>query len=293
VSAVPQRPVTPAALDATVRALCERARTAGASVQVRRAGATVSVGSEERLGASLRSSIGTPDRLAFYDWEPNLLPQRQDRPAPTLRVAELIAAKQRPRAEPEDVPAGGPSAAVRKRFGGNVRAIERYYDRRNDTTLSAVAPRGVVIVKDDARGHAGGKLGYWVLEDDSELSSADITNPKQTFDPQTNEPIVSFGFTPHGRRAFARVTRREAERGAGVTVPAGGDPAAAFQRFAITLDHKLVSLASIDYRQYPHGISRSTGAQVTGEGSILDTQNLAHNLAAAPLPLDLALVRDR
>jgi hypothetical protein len=294
--AVPQQPVTPAALDATVRALCERARKAGASVQVRRAGATLSVGSEARLGASLRSSIGAPDRLEFYDWEPNLLPQREDRPAPALRVAELIAAKQRPRAEPEDVPAGGPSAAVRKRFGGNMRAIERYYDRQNDTIVpagAAGAPRGVVILKDDLRAHAGGTLGYWVLEDDSELSGADITNPKLSFDPQTNEPIVDFGFTRRGRRAFARLTRREAERGARIPVPAGADPAATFQRFAIALDHRLVSLASIDYRQFPRGISGSTGAQIEGGASITDTQNLARNLAAAPLPLDLTLVSDR
>jgi preprotein translocase subunit SecD len=79
-----------------------------------------------------------------------------------------------------------------------------------------------------------------------------------------------------------------------VIVPPGAEPSASFQRFAIALDHKLVSLATIDYRQFPHGISGSTGAQITGGGgSITDAQNLARNLSAAPLPLDLALVSDR
>jgi SecD/SecF fusion protein len=290
---LPAQPVTPAALNGTVRALCERARRAGISVQVTHAGRTVTVASATRLSPALRSSIGSPNRLEFYDWEPNLLPPRQDRPAPTLKVAQLIAAKQEARAEREDVPVEGPSAAVRKRLGGNARAIERYYDRQNDTIVSANAPRGVVILADDPRMHAGAAAGYWVIEDDSELSSADITNPKQGFDPHTNEPIVYFDFTPHGRRAFARVTRREAERGARVTVPAGADPFASFQRFAIALDHKLVSLATIDYRQFPSGISGSTGAQITGGQSIADAQNLARNLSAEPLPLDLMLVSDR
>jgi preprotein translocase subunit SecD len=210
----------------------------------------------------------------------------------SLAVAERTARKQRPRAEAVDVPVGGPSAAVRKRFGGDRRAIERYYDRLNDTVVSGSAPRGVVILRDDPRTHPGAIPGYWVLEDDAELSSDDIRNPKQSFDPQTNEPIVYFDFTPRGRLAFARATRREAERGARVTVPPGADPSATYQHFAIALDHKLLSLASLDYRALPHGISGRSGAQLAGGGSITDAQSLARNLSGPPLPLDLSLVSD-
>jgi SecD/SecF fusion protein len=292
--AVPGQPVTPSALDATVKRLCERARREGVSVDVKRVGTDrISIGSAARLGPSLRSSIGSSARLEFYDWEPNLLPRGEERPAPTRAVAERIARAQRPRAEAADVPPGGPSPAVRKRLRGDRRAIERLYDRQNDTSVSAHAPRGVVILADDPGTHAGATRGYWVLEDDAELSSVDITNPKQTFDAQTNEPIVSFGFTPRGRRAFARATRREAERGARVTVSAGTDPTAAFQHFAITLDHKLLSLPTIDYRALPRGISGSTGAQISDGGNIAETRSLARNLSTPPLPLDLVLLSDR
>ena len=56
---------------------------------------------------------------------------------------------------------------------------------------------------------------FFVLEDDSELSGTDIKNPEQNFDPNTKEPIVTMEFTDKGREAFARVTKRIAERGVG------------------------------------------------------------------------------
>ena len=54
---------------------------------------------------------------------------------------------------------------------------------------------------------------YTVLEDDSELSGEDIKNPKADTDPNTNAPLVTMEFTDKGREAFARVTKRIAERG--------------------------------------------------------------------------------
>jgi SecD/SecF fusion protein len=285
------QPVTAAAVDATVRRLCDRARAAGLSVDVKRTGADrIVIGSAQ---ASLPRSLAARGQLEFYDWEANLLPPTQHQPAPSLKVAALIAAKQRPRAESTDVPVGGPSAAVLRRFGGDRRRIQQFYDRLNDTVVSAHAPRGVVILRDEPRLHPSGTAGYWVLEDDTELSNSEITNPRQQFDPQTDEPIVTFKFTPAGRRAFARVTRREAERGARVRVPAGADPAASFQRFAIALDHQIVSLATINQRAFPHGIPGSTGAQITGGASIGSARALAANLRAQPLPLELELVSRR
>src|SRR6059058_2288631 len=59
-------------------------------------------------------------------------------------------------------------------------------------SLVVKVPRGIVVVKDEQRGKSKGTLGYWILEDDSELSGNDIKDPKQAFDPQTNEPIVTF-----------------------------------------------------------------------------------------------------
>jgi SecD/SecF fusion protein len=285
--------VDAAALEATVKKLCERARRAGAAVAIHTvAPDRIEIDSAKPLGASLRGSIADSVRLAFYDWEPNLLPPNQQQPELSMNAAVRVASKQRPRAEPEDVPPGGPSADVKSRLGGDTRKIEAYYDRQNDAAPASGVPRGVAVLKDEAR--AGGQtLGYWVLEDDAELTGADIRNPRQGFDPTTGEPLVSFDFTAAGRAAFARATKREAARGAATRVPPGGDPTASFQRFAIALDGQIVSLATINYRENPEGIRGDSGAQINGLGNIQDTQNLAANLATGPLPVDLTLVSSR
>ena len=59
-----------------------------------------------------------------------------------------------------------------------------------------------------------------MIEDDSELSGDHIKNPEQNFD-QNQQPIVTMDFTDKGREAFARVTKRLAERGSKVIPPAG------------------------------------------------------------------------
>ncbi len=158
------------------------------------------------------------------------------------------------------------------------------------SSLVVEVPRGVVVVKDQARGNSKSSLGYWTLEDDSELSGSDIKDPKQGTDPTTNEPIVSFDFTDAGRKAFARATKREAVRGSEKLVPPGTDPQATFQRFAITLDNQIVSLATINYRENPEGIDGQTGAQINGIGNIQETQDLAESLRIGALPISLKLI---
>jgi SecD/SecF fusion protein len=152
-------------------------------------------------------------------------------------------------------------------------------------------PRGILVIKSErAQGASASALGYWVIEDDSELSGAEIKNPEQNFDPQTNEPIVSFEFTDKGRKAFARATKREADRGAQQLRGPGAPIDSTFQRFAIALDNQIVSLATIDYQENPEGIDGSTGAQINGIGSIQETQDLAESLRIGALPIELKLI---
>ena len=130
-----------------------------------------------------------------------------------------------------------------------------------------------------------------MLEDDAELSGAEITNPEAATDQQTQEPIVSMQFTDTGRKAFAAATKREAQRGANQLLPPGTPREQAFQRFAITLDNKIVSLATIDFAENPEGIDGRTGAQINGIGSIQDTagprREPAHRRAADRAEADL------
>ncbi len=152
-------------------------------------------------------------------------------------------------------------------------------------------PQGVVVVEAERAPKQPARIKrYFVLEDDSELSGAEITNPEAATDQQSQEPIVSMQFTDTGRKAFAAATKREAQRGANQLLPPGTPREQAFQRFAITLDNKIVSLATIDFAENPEGIDGRTGAQINGIGSVQDTQDLAESLRIGALPIELKLV---
>ena len=155
-------------------------------------------------------------------------------------------------------------------------------------------PRGVVVVRDQRPDglppNAPEPENYYVLEDDSELSGNEIADPKAELDPQINQPVVTMEFTDAGRRAFAEVTRRIAQRGAETIVPPGTPRENAFQRFAITLDNRIVSRATIDFVENPDGIDGRTGAQITGIGNYDQTQDLADQLRIGALPIQLNLI---
>ena len=139
-------------------------------------------------------------------------------------------------------------------------------------------PEGVVVVEQEPAPNQPPQIKrFTVLEDDSELSGEDIKNPKAGTDPNTNAPLVTMEFTDKGREAFARVTKRIAERGfeASTLQPGASDKEQFFQRFAITLDNKIVSLATIDFVSNPEGIDGRTGAQIENVGDFDDANDLA------------------
>jgi SecD/SecF fusion protein len=372
----PQVPeVTAQAIDDAIETIRKRTDALGVSEpEIQRAGKNqISIGLPDVENADRAiQQVGTTAQLQFYDWEPNVAgTQGPDAPyAGLTALFEAVeqASKTKPRAEPEDIPPGGPSDEIEQRFDGDQKKIQAYYDKRNDTAKSRFylfgsdkkpiagpdasceellsdfegvkgpkrkpsqvpkdskcraellaipvgnvketgkstakpkggppagsrvleVPRGVVVIEAQrAPNQPDDVHNYFVVEDDSELSGSDIKNPKQNFDPQTNEPIVSMEFTDEGRKAFAAVTKRIAERGSEIIVPPGGDRNQTLQRFAITLDNKTVSLATIDYRDNPEGIDGRTGAQINGIGSITETQDLAENLRIGALPIELKLI---
>ena len=163
-------------------------------------------------------------------------------------------------------------------------------------------PQGIVVVEGEPAPNQSERVHrFFVIEDDSELSGKEIKNPEQNFDPNTKAPLVTMEFTDKGREAFARVTKRIAERGrdcetlAGVSpdcpnVQQGAPPEDFFQRFAITLDNQIVSLATIDYQDNPEGIDGRTGASIENIGTIQQAQDLAESLRIGALPINLKLI---
>ncbi|MDP9135568.1 MAG: protein translocase subunit SecD, partial [Actinomycetota bacterium] len=374
----PQVPeVTAAAIDDAIETIRKRTDALGVSEpEIQRAGSNqISIGLPDVSNADRAiEQVGTTAQLQFYDWETNVLGgQGPDAPyagSTSLYDAVEVAAKQKPRSEPTDIPPGGASEEIERRFDGDDKKIQRYYDQRNDshsgryylfgpdkdliagpdsTCAELLAdyegvengpqrkpsqipkgskcraqladipignheggaeestatpksgfpagsevldvPRGIVVIEATrAPNQPDDVQNYFVIEDDSELSGADIKNPEQNTDQRTNEPIVTMEFSDDGREAFATVTKRIAQRGSEIIVAPGGDREQTLQRFAITLDDEIVSLATIDYRENPEGIDGRTGAQINGIGNLQDTQDLAESLRIGALPIELKLV---
>ncbi len=89
-------------------------------------------------------------------------------------------------------------------------------------------PQGIIVVQKEAPGDdpatdvdesANAVPEYFVLRDRPELSGDQISNPKQSLDPTSNQPNVTFDFTDEGQQAFQEVTRRIAQRGAAKAPP--------------------------------------------------------------------------
>ena len=117
----------------------------------------------------------------------------------------------------------------------------------------------------------------------------DLSGTRQDFDTRTGEPIVLMDFTDSGADKFEDITREIAQRGKLLfnTVGGGqGDYQNWLQSFAIVLDREIKSYPTIDFEEYPGGITGSNGAQISGIGDIGDAKDLALVLQTGALPVE-------
>jgi SecD/SecF fusion protein len=131
---------------------------------------------------------------------------------------------------------------------------------------------------------------FFVLKDNVGLFGNDITNPQQSTDP-SGTPDVQFGFTSKGKSEFQSVTAELARRGSLVSPPnANTNKCVYSQHFAVALDQQLVTVPSVDCKQYPQGIPGDTGADITGGFTTQSAQDLANQLRLGALPINLRLI---
>ncbi len=179
----------------------------------------------------------------------------------------------------------------------------QYGGEQPEGTVIEEVPQGYVVLReeappDDPATEADesdtGVRGYFLLRDRPELTGDDIRNPKQDFD-QFQQPNVTFDFTDKGKEAFGEVTERIAQRGleaagaqsASISVE---DAASISGSFAVVLDGEIVSRPIINFKENPAGIPGDTGAQISGNFSITEAQDLAEFLRIGALPVELALI---
>jgi SecD/SecF fusion protein len=129
-----------------------------------------------------------------------------------------------------------------------------------------------------------------------EMTGGDLklSGTRADFDPQSGQPIVLMQFTGDGAKRFHEITREEAQRGRRLYNASGGqgDPSLYNQNFAIVLDRELITAPSIDFDQYPDGISGSGGAQITGIGSNDEAKQIALVLQTGALPVDFVTLSE-
>jgi hypothetical protein len=142
--------------------------------------------------------------------------------------------------------------------------------------LQAVAPAGVSFASPSAQ--------FFVLRDDAALTGRDIRAAGAGAD-TSGQPAVTLGFTGAGEHAFQAATRHIASRGAEVSMVGES----LNQHFAVILDSRLLTVPSIDFRQYPDGI-RTDRADIAGGFTRQSAADLATQLRYGALPLTLRVV---
>jgi len=326
----PQVPtVTPEALDRSLDIIRARVDQLGVGEpEIQRSGSNqISVGlpAVQNLRRA-QDQVGTPAQLYFYDWEANVLTPEGKTVAPLLPAQDPVAQRvsqaagdpsqgqslydavvlaSRQRATPNSRTGSrlGPAyylfdrnhqylAGPEQRYGDLLSAIGRARLPVGSTVLTV--PQGYVVLEAvaataNARFAIGSPAArFYVLRDNVALTGKDIRDPQQGFN-ENQQPDVEFRFTDAGKTAFHDITRTISLRGADLHLP-GVNPQTVLQHFAVALDGRLISVASIDPQQLPDGIDGQNGAVIEGGFTIQSAQDLANLLQLGALPIRLRLI---
>ncbi|MCH2486635.1 MAG: protein translocase subunit SecD [Erythrobacter sp.] len=133
---------------------------------------------------------------------------------------------------------------------------------------AGVAPPGSEIVPfADTTAQAGTSLAVRRL---GGIRGDNLVGAQQTFDPQTNDPVVSITFDQQGGARFANLTRENVNK-----------------PFAIILDGKVLSAPNINEPIL------GGSASISGGFTTETANNLAISLRSGALPVDLAVIEER
>ncbi len=309
-------------MDRSIEIIRERTDTLGVSEpEISRLGTdSVRVGLPDVQNAERAiAQVGDTAQLFFYDWEPNVVPNpnaQPDRatefPFNRLYDAVAFASSRKPECFENTCTTTGPTYYLFDQqtkeliAGPGATKGDLFVDQPGEKQPAGseilTVPQGTIVVKEEAppddpetsadESDDEESRGWYVLRDRPSLSGDEIRNPEQQQDPNTNQPNVAFEFNDEGRKAFEDVTRAIAERGLN-TAPPGTSPqdAADFSdHFAVVLDDEVVSRPIINFAENPQGIDGRTGAQIEGNFTITEAQDLAEFLKIGALPIELKLI---
>ncbi len=266
------QPPATAAVDRSVAILRRRMDALVPGAHVVRVGGDVVVTLKHPSSAARAraSALTVPGRLAVYDWENDVLSPNGRTVASQLRrpaAAALTISQGNGTAAPGSPDAGSVSSRQARTLASEGRSHYRV---------------GTVLLRAEGVGVPQHAARFYVLLNRVALSGRALVDPQQSKD-QGGSPAVTFGFTSAGQRAFRNVTSAVAHRGAIVSGPGQ----MLNQHFAIAVDGQLISVPSIDSRQYPNGITGNGRADIIGGFTVQSARELATVLRFGPLPVRL------
>jgi len=256
----------PATLARTAATLRRRLAALGVDgATVARAGAgRVAVTVPDRATADrVKGTLAVRGRLAFYDWEANVL-----------------GAAGRP--HPGDVAVTGGMSAGSVGAGTHARAVARRIAARH---------RGAAVVV-QAEPAPRVAPGFFALAAHVALRGTDLRHARQARDAITGKSDVAFAFTRAGARRWRTLTRTIARRGQALIRP-GESSLVVAQHFAIVLDGRLLSVPFLDPQFNPDGVDAADGSQISGAFTATRARGLAAVIASGPLPAALHLLAER
>ena len=155
-------------------------------------------------------------------------------------------------------------------------------------------PEGVVVVEQEPRAQpAAADQALHGARGRLRAVRRGHQEPQGRHRPEHQRPAGDDGVHRQGARGVR--ARDQADRASAASTPSTLQPGATdkeqfFQRFAITLDNQIVSLATIDFIRTPRASTGATGAQIENVGDFDDANDLAESLRIGALPIELKLI---
>lgn len=139
-----------------------------------------------------------------------------------------------------------------------------------DQIVQGIAPPGDEIVPYADPASAPGGVPAIAVKRLGGIKGDQLTDAKQSFEHQTNQPVVSITFNQQGGARFAKLTSENVNK-----------------RFAIILDGKVLSAPNINEPIL------GGSAQISGSFTVQSATQLAIALRSGALPVDLTVVEER
>jgi preprotein translocase subunit SecD len=161
---------------------------------------------------------------------------------------------------------------VKRLIGRTAKMTFHLVDDRSSATesLSGRVPPGSKLYPSADRVDSNGRPIMMLVEKRVVVSGENLIDAQPTFDPRTNEPVVSFRFDTLGGKRFGDATSKNVGR-----------------LLAIVLDGKVISAPRIN-----EPILGGSG-QISGSFSVAEAQDLALLLRAGALPAPLTILEER